>query len=563
MKREISPAARVLAWCVLATLLAHWAIFQGLGKSNEFSAIFRFLLKAYDAHGNAALAGVVLLAFFLRRRSEALALIGLASRRPWMLAAAVFPLLCLGAVFVYEARPVAMDEYAPLLQAQAFAAGRLSGTLPADLLDQLIPRFFQSYFFAVSRASGEVSTTYWPGFALLLAPFAWLGIPWAANPAIGALTIPAVHRLAERVTGSSEAAGWAVAFTLASPVFLLSSISYYAMGAQLLFNVLYALLLLQPSIGRALAAGFIGSIALVLNNPVPHLLFSVVFVVWLLLRGGSLAVLAALLAGYLPLTAVLGVGWYLHVVDMSAALPGNPVDQPASAAARSVVDALLGAIAGFMKLPQLRVLDARLAGASKVWTWAAGGLLVLAAFGAAQAPRSTGLKLLGLAFCITFFGYFLVPFDQGHGWGYRYIHPAWFALPLFAGAYLERAGAAGAALRAMAAWSVVLSLAAACLLRLAQVDVFVERHLAQVPPLQRPASAERPEVVFVDVQAGFYTQDLVQNDAFLRSPRIVMVYPGAREAQALMALRFPGYRRVAQGGWGEHWIGNQTPPEKN
>jgi hypothetical protein len=95
------------------------------------------------------------------------------------------------------------------------------------------------------------------------------------------------------------------------------------------------------------------------------------------------------------------------------------------------------------------------------------------------------------------------------------------------------------------------------------VDVFVERHLAQVPPLLRPASAERPEVVFVNMRAGFYTQDLVQNDALLRSPRIVMALPGPREAEALMALRFPGYRRVAQGTWGEHWIDDRTAPLKD
>lgn len=565
MKREISPAAWLLAWCALGTALVQWAIWQGLGKSDDFSPIFRFLLKAYDSHGNAVLAGAVLAAFLLRRRPEALALIRVAAERPWALAAAAFPLLCLGALFVYEARPVAMDEYAPLFQAQALAAGRLSGALPPELLDGLIPRFFQTYFFAVSRATGEVSTAYWPGFSLLLAPFAWLGIPWAANPAIGALTIPAVHRLTERATGSSLAAGWAVAFTVASPVFVLSAISYYALAAHLLCNVLYALLLVRPTVGRALIAGFIGSLALVLSNPVPHLLFGAVFVAWLLLRGGSLPVLAALMAGYLPLVALIGAGWHMHLADLAAAsTTDSAAAKPPSAAARSVVDAALGAIAGFMKAPDLRVLDARLAGASKMWTWAAGGLLVLAALGSAQARRSTALKLLGLAFLTTFFGYFLVPFDQGHGWGYRYIHSAWFVLPVFAAAHLATGETdARAELRSMAAWSAALSLAAAGALRLAQVDAFVEGHLSQVPPLTWRASAERPEVVFVDIGTGFYTRDLVQNDPFLRSPRIVMARPGAREVGALMASRFPGYRRIAQGDWGEQWIGNRTAPGRN
>jgi hypothetical protein len=559
MKRGIAPAARLLGWCLLGTAAAQWAISLGLGKSGEFSPIFRFLLKAYDTHGNALLAAVVVAAFLLRTRPQALAMVRLAGERPWLIAAGVFPLLCLGALFVYEARPLAMDEYAPLFQAQAFAAGRASGKLPPELLDGLIPRFFQTYFFAVSRATGEVSSAYWPGFALLLTPFVWLGIPWAANPAIGALTIPAIHRVARRATGSSEAAGWAVALTLASPVFVLNSISFYAISALLLCNVVYVLLLLQPCIGRALAAGFVGSIALVLSNPVPHLLFGAVFFVWLLFRGRSLALLAALIAGYLPLALLLGVGWHVHLTELAATPSAAAAAKPAAAAARSVLDSAFSLIAGLISAPDLRLLDARLAGLSKTWTWAAGGLLVLAALGAARSRGSTPLKLIGLAFLVTLFGYVLVPFDQGHGWGYRYLHPAWFALPVFAAAWLsslqeeERPE-----LRAMAAWVAVLSLALANALRLAQADAFVERHVSQVPPLLAPPARGLAEVVFVDIEAGFYTRDLVQNDPFLRSPRIVMVYPGALAAEALMASRFPQYRRDEQGKWGERWIGKRT-----
>lgn len=39
---------------------------------------------------------------------------------------------------------------------------------------------------------------------------------------------------------------------------------------------------------------------------------------------------------------------------------------------------------------------------------------------------------------LTLFGYFLVPVDQGHGWGYRYFYSAWMALPLLSTAALFR-----------------------------------------------------------------------------------------------------------------------------
>ncbi len=297
-----------------------------------------------------------------------------AAAHPWRVAAGAFALFCLGALYVYRAYPLSMDEYAALFQAQVFAAGRLAGRFPPDLLDALLPRFPPGYFLTASRATGEVSSTYWPGFALVLAPFAWLDIPWAVNPAISALALPVVHRLAASVSGSREAAGWAVLLTLASPVFIVSAMSYYSMPAHLLCSALYALLLLKPTAPRALLAGLIGSIALVLHNPVPHLLFAAAFVIWLLFRRSPVAVFAALLAGYLPLVALLGFGWQQHL-DMLAAAPGAAAAAAADAApaaAVSLFDRMWTQLATLVTLPRPAIIEARIAGLSKVWTWAGG-----------------------------------------------------------------------------------------------------------------------------------------------------------------------------------------------
>jgi hypothetical protein len=86
-----------------------------------------------------------------------------------------------------------------------------------------------------------------------------------------------------------------------------------------------------------------------------------------------------------------------------------------------------------------------------------------------------------------------------------------------------------------------------------QVDGFVARHLAQVPPLAQPADPARSEIVFVAPRSGFYTQDMVHNDPFLRESRVTMVYDGADRTAKLMAQRFPRYVRSAEGRWGELW----------
>ncbi|OGA55750.1 MAG: hypothetical protein A3G81_19510 [Betaproteobacteria bacterium RIFCSPLOWO2_12_FULL_65_14] len=543
----MSPAVRLLAWCAAGTALVHVVLWRS-ANVDGLSLIFSYLLKVYDVHGNLLLVAVVACAFLLRRRSEALWLVHFAAERPWTIAALIFPLLCLASLRVYHAYPVSMDEYAALFQAEAFAAGKISGAFPPELLDRLIPRIHQNVFLTVSRSTGDVVGTYWPGFALLLAPFAWLHVPWVANPLIGALTLPAIHRLTLRMTASREAAGWAVLLTAASPAFIVTSISYYSMAAHLLCNLLYALLLLSPSVPRALAAGLLGSLALTLHQPVPHLLFGSAFVIWLLFRPRSAAILAALFVGYMPALAI-GIGWQGYLIDlMRSAQPAAPAPEPSA-----LLDAIRGRLSALV-LPQRVAIEARIAGLSKDWTWGAPGLLVLALYGHFAARAAAGVKVLVAALALTFFAYFFFPFDQGHGWGNRYLYPAWFALPVLAAiALATTSGKQGDELRGMAAWAITFSLLFVDGFRLLQVESFISRQLSQIPPLARAAEAGQRELIFINPTAGFYTHDMVQNDPLLRGGRVTMVFDRHENVAALMATRFPGYRKTEEGSWGERW----------
>lgn len=200
-------SGRVLLACGAATLFVGLVLWRAGENPDRFSLIFWHLLVAYDGHAAALLLAIAAAAYFLRARPHALALVQFAARHPWPLAGALFLALAAGALRAYHAHPLSMDEFSPVFQAQAFAAGRLGGSFPPDLIDWLIPSFFQGYFLTASRATGEVASSYWPGFALVLTPFTALGAPWAANAAIGALTVPLVHRLARRLGGNDEAAG--------------------------------------------------------------------------------------------------------------------------------------------------------------------------------------------------------------------------------------------------------------------------------------------------------------------------------------------------------------------
>jgi hypothetical protein len=535
---------RLLSWCLAGTAVAQLVIWLVVER-GRVSPIFWYLLKLHDTHGNVLLAMIVVAGFALRSRSEPLALVRLAAERPWVLSAATFPVLCVLAFFVYRMHPLSMDEYATLFQAKVFAAGRLDGALPPDLLDRLVPRHFHGQFFSVSRSTGEVSSVYWPAFPLLLAPFERVGAAWMVNPLLAALTLPAVHGIVVQLTGSREAGGWALLLTIASPVFVVTSISFYSMPAHLLCNLWYARLLLEPTPARAAAAGVLGSISLTLHFPLRHALFAAPFLVWILLRPARWQNLGALAAGYAPLGLLLGLGWHQHITDPLRAIPAAAGAAPAPGRVTSPVAHALD----FVRLPGAGTYVVRAAAVAKNWTWSAAAVVVLAAWGAASCWSNRGVRLLAAALLVTFVGYFGTAGDQGHGWGDRTLYQAWFVLPVLAGAALAMAPG----VRSMVAWCIVLSLMLANGLRLVQAEGFIRQHLRQVPPLASAPPPDRPQVVFVDLAAGAYARDLVQNDPLLRASRITMVLGSRYSAEALMAQRFPGYRKISEGEWGQLW----------
>ena len=83
------------------------------------------------------------------------------------------------------------------------------------------------------------------------------------------------------------------------------------MPAHLLANTVYALLLIDATPRRALAAGVLGSMSLTLHNPVPHLLFALPWIASMMWRPGERHLIGSLVIGYLPGCLVLGVGWFL------------------------------------------------------------------------------------------------------------------------------------------------------------------------------------------------------------------------------------------------------------
>ncbi len=395
----------------------------------ERMPMFQYLFAFNDHVQSLAMLAALVLALAcppLRAAAEHLA--AWIGERPAQTALLSFVALALGACFIYRAHPLSMDEYAPWMQAHAFA--KLSGLqhYPAELLDRIVPPNTQGSFVFVDHASGATTSGYWPGLALLLTPLVFADLGWCLNPAFGALSLWLLHRLASDGAGDVRAGGWAVLAALASPQFGVSAMSWYAMSGELALNLLYLWLLLQPRRSSALIAGLVGGLTLIMHNPVPHMLLAAPCLVWLMVDRSRWSRLVYILVGYLPLGVGVGLGWWVLIAGFTGAVPHSPPALHGGSA--------LDALRQVLVWPDPWLWNARWIASWKVWIWASPGLILLASM-----PRSRPLseRLLLAGFVLTFVFHLFVRFDQGHGWGYRYIHPVWAWLPLAAGLWLARA----------------------------------------------------------------------------------------------------------------------------
>jgi hypothetical protein len=513
--------------------------------------IFEYLFRVQDLPGAAMVSLVAAAAAVPAFGRAGMALAEAIGRHPWRTAGVCFAVLCAGQLIVAMNHALAGDEHLALMQSRAFAAGRPGAQFPPDLLSWVIPWVYLDRWLYASPLTGAVVPAYWPGYALLLAPFSLLGIPWACNPALAACSLPLLGRVAARLTGQAQAAGWAMLFALASPAFTGMALSYFSMSAHLLLNLAYAALLLERTPRRLFAAGLTGSFALILSNPLPHLLFAAPWIVWIARREGRRALLP-LAAGYLPV-AFLSLGWWLFVRIVQGHLWLAPYPDDGAPGHR------FGNFLFFWQVqfsrvfvePGTETLAKRAAEQVKLWLWTVPGLPALALAGFALGWRDMRLRLLGLSFACTVAGFLLVWFDQGYGWGVRYLHPAMGGLFVLAAAalVLMRDSTARDALRRYAAAAALLSLVFATPLRWGQIHAFMDDYLSRRPPFEKGVR----QIVFVTVRFDYYTHDFVQNDPFLRDPVIFMASRGRAADEAMLRRHFPGARFVAEAPFGHVW----------
>ena len=279
-------------------------------------------------------------------------------------------------------------------------------------------------------------------------------------------------------------------------------------------------------------AGLVGGLALNLNNPVPHVLFALPWLIWLAADASRRRGLVWLALGYAPWLVVF-FGWTVATSSSHASTPGG------GSFWLSRLPLLFG-------LPTLGIMGLRFWELVRLWVWSAPGLLLLAVYGWRRTERHSGTWVLGVAFELTVALYAFFPNGQGLGWGARYYQSAWGALPIVSAMLLVRPGAD--ALRRIAVVS-----ALAGLVLVVPIQLAYARNTAQVSQAGNDSvaalAAPGVNLWFIDYADVENPSAPLADDSSLTGPGVLISERPAAD-QALVDRWFPGARLIIRNSHG-------------
>lgn len=195
--------------------------------------------------------------------------------------------------------------------------------------------------------------------------------------------------------------------------------------------------------------------------------------------------------------------------------------------------------------PEPELWAARWIASWKTWIWASPGLLLLALM---SRSRSVAERLLFAAFALTFVFHLFVRYDQGHGWGYRYVHPVWAWLPLAAGLWLARTSGGARQFGAATLAAGLLATPVFLWQTQATLDNALSSRLAPKGP--------GDWIVFMTPVTDRARAVTVQNASY-PSPLLHLLSTGATADRALMAKLYPDAVEVEHDSRGSAW---RLPP---
>jgi hypothetical protein len=382
--------------------------------------------------------------------------------------------------------PLSRDEHMVVFDMAVFERFRLAAPLAPQwrpYAEALVPAFLLNG----NIPTGLVSS-YLPMNAVLRLAFSAVADPALFNPVLALIGGAALLDISRRIFGRDDPACWVVLLIYAlSAQMLVNAMTTYSMTAHMALNLVWLAAFLRGGRLGHSAAIVTGFVATGLHQLAFHPFFVAPFLLWRL-RGGQWRLV--LLYGVAYAASVLC--WAAYPMMAAQEVASSVAQAPNSSFAVRIVTALTHRDGNPIALMFLNLL--------RFVAWQNFALLPLLGAAAAVAWRERGLAaalLLGILAWLAFIT-IVLPY-QGHGWGYRYLHPYLGSVALLCGyGYRELARRLGTRADAMVlVLSGVTAVAAIPMIFVATYR-FVEPHVA----LERFIAGQRTSIVLIDTEAS-------------------------------------------------------------
>ena len=488
--------ARLAAIGVLLGLTAMFVLPMFLGGRVDFLAMY--LAQRHDL----PLIWVFMLAALLRLE-PAPPSPDLLDRGRLLLVASVITFLIAGWAgnyLVFQNISISRDENMAIFDQQIFSRGALMWPIPIEWRAMLDP--LNRLFTLVVGANEYWVSGYLPMNSAARALVALVADPALTSPLFVVLATICIWFAARKLwPDSRRPAALAVVLMITSSQVLITSMTPFAMSMHLGMNLLWLALFLNDRRHTHVAAAVVGFLATGIHQPLFHPLFVLPFFI-LLLAQRRWRLLLFYGAAY-ALIAAFWLWWPGWILSQGTSPSAVVQCSEGMCSSVKIFDRLLQLL-GSITVANLWLTSANLL---RFVTWQHPILLPLAIFGTISCWRAEpNVKALAAGLLLPIIVLAIILPWQGHGWGYRYVHPVVGNAILLACYGFHRIEKSGLSLRR----PLILTTAAAGLLLVVH-GVMAARLAAPYTQLRKELAAIDADVVIVDTVGAPFGTDVVVN----------------------------------------------------
>ncbi len=425
-----------------------------------------------------------------------------------------------GVKIVFDGFALSPDEFFVDFAAASISAAYLLS--PLDPAWQTLATALQPGFMQISPDHSFWSPLWRPGNAMLVALFDTVGLGLWTHSVLASACLPLIAMIAQRLWPNYRAAPLLAVLLLAlSPQFLVTGMTRYAMTAHLFFGLLWLVCFLRDDRKGHAAAALVGFFAVGIHHVHIHPLFVMPFMLTLLKDRRWR------LAGFYACWYSLALAYWLFWRDIAEIIARG------DSSVLGDVAYLSSTTSHYLLSHSLVDIFYWIVNFFRFIAWQNLALVILCLIGLMTIKNAERpVRNLAWAILLSLLPYLLLMPSQGHGWGYRFLHPLLgnFALiAVFGWISIESRISTKIRPRLITAL-ISLALITAVIglpLRLYQAYQF-NRPFAQASNF---IAQQKADLVILDHRHIWFGLDLVRNDPLLRNRPKVLAISFIRDEQ--------------------------------